>query len=312
MYLQTVAGLGQPSGVQAAEKSRLKQLMQNGLDLSTEVGGRRLRIYWDPGVAAAPYYPRQHPESQAYAALPRDQRASVAATVNQIFRQATGIARKLDPQNAKDKPWVRTWLRLRDVVMRNRGAQASTTAQVWYTQPLPPSEFHRFEQAVNDLEQKVAVTPDVRKRRHLCWLQKLKRPDVDDRVIGWSKICPKTSGAIGAARVVGPCDLTQGMPVDQAALERSIRSVGDVERANDSLHFVTHMRSAIVVAHEMTSLPLENLRRSTDDVGRAIEKLHQWANAPMGGSSAMPPAYRAIKDWIIRRQKDTRSVYSCF
>jgi hypothetical protein len=172
--------------------------------------------------------------------------------------------------------------------------------------------MHRFNEAVKALESTVSTTPDPRKRRHLCWLEKLKRPDVDDRVIGWSKICPKTSGAIGAAMVVGPCDLTQGMPVDQAALERSIRSVNDVESANNSLQFVTHARSAIVAAYEMTSQPLDSLRRMTDDTGRAIDKLSKWADAPTGGSSAMPTAYRAIKDWIMRRQKDTRSIYSCF
>lgn len=180
------------------------------------------------------------------------------------------------------------------------------------TRPLPTSEYQRFEKAIMNLENEVARTQDPRKQRYLCWIKKLKNPNVDDRIIGWSKICPSISGAIGAARVVGPCDITKGKPVDQTKLERSIRSVNDVDIANQSLKFITHMRSAIVVSFELTSLPLENLRRRTDDASEAIRKLGQWANAPLGGSSAMPKAYRAIKSWIIQRQNDPKSLYSCF
>jgi hypothetical protein len=134
---------------------------------------------------------------------------------------------------------------------------------------------------------------------------------VDDRIIRWNRICPQF-GAIGAAFVVGPCDLTQGTPVDQGALQRSIRTVSDIEAANRSLRFITYMKSAIVVSFEMTSQQLENLHMDTDDAGRAIEKLEEWSNAPMGGSSAMPQAYRALKEWLRTRQTDPKSLYSCF
>jgi hypothetical protein len=180
--------------------------------------------------------------------------------------------------------------------------------RVWFTEPLPLSEFHRFEKALRDLEMKALTTQDPRRWRYLCWIQKLKKPDVDDRIIRWNSICPKF-GAIGAAFVVGPC---QGISVDQAALQRSIRSVSDVDIANKSLQFITYMRSDIVVSFEMTTQQLENLRMATDDAGLAIEKLDKWANAPLGGSSAMPHAYRAIKDWIMKRQQDPKSLYSCF
>jgi hypothetical protein len=103
-----------------------------------------------------------------------------------------------------------------------------------------------------------------------------------------------------------------GTPVDQATLQKSIQSESDVEIANKSLQFITYMRSDIVVSFEMTSLPLENLRATTDDAGLAVDNLDKWANAPSGGSSAMPKAYRAIKDWIMRRQNDPKSLYSCF
>lgn len=181
---------------------------------------------------------------------------------------------------------------------------------VWYTRPLPHSEFHRFEKAIKDLEARIAATSDPRKWRYLCWIAKLKDPRVDDRIIQWDTICPRVSGAIGAAFIVGSCSLGHG--VDQKELERSIHSVSDVETANQSLQFITYMRSSIVVSFEMTTLPLENLRNDTDGAGQAIDKLNKWANNPMGGSSAMPPAYRALKDWIMKRQKDPLSLYSCF
>lgn len=212
----------------------------------------------------------------------------------------------------KHNRYVQLWFSEESLPKTSSPSIPPTSKFVWYTQPLPVSEFQRFEKAIRNLENEVANIQDPRKQRYLCWIKKLKNPDVDDRIIGWSKICPSISGAIGASYVVGACDITQGTPVNQTEFERSIRSVSDVEKANQSLQFITHMRSAIVVAFEMTSLPLENLRRKTDDASQTILKLDQWANSPLGGSSAMPPAYRSIKSWIIQRQKDPKSLYSCF
>lgn len=312
MYVLKAAGLGQSGRDKPTEEDFLRAIRVNGLRFQVELAGKMRDILLAPGITDSPYISSGHPESQAYWALSKDERAKVAATVNQIFQQATTIQRKLDQKNPRDKPWVRIWLNLRDFVMRIRADKITPPARVWYTEPLPASEYPRFEKAIKDLEARAKATQDSRRRRYLCWINKLKNPGTDDRIIGWSKICPKTSGAVGAAFVVGPCDITQGMPVDQAELERRIRSIADVETANKSMHFITYMRSAIVVAYELTALPLENLRKYTDDAGQAVEKLDQWANAPMGGSSAMPAGYRAIKDWIMRGQKDPKSLYSCF
>ncbi|HEY8094882.1 MAG TPA: hypothetical protein VIE65_02155 [Methylobacter sp.] len=301
----------QLEGEKNAEDSLLKQILDNGLQFQADIAGKIRDIKLSPQVARTLYIPKQHPESQEYRALSGGERAKVAEIVNRNFKKATRIDRKLDPKNPSDKPWIRIWLTLRDIVMRVRSEVTAPKVSVWPTDPLPPSEYYRFEAALKDLEIKARATQDPRKWRYLCWIEKLKKADTDDRIIGWSKICPYISGAIGAAFIVGPCDLTQGKPVDQTALERSIHSVSDVEIANKSLQFISHMRSAIVVSFEMTALPLENLRSDTDNAGLAIEKLDKWANNPMGGSSAMPPAYRAIKDWIMNRQNDTKSLYSC-
>jgi hypothetical protein len=312
MYAKTSDGVGQAARKTNAEDNLLRQALASGLRFQAEIEGRMRNIQLPPSVLRSPYLPEMHRESGVYQALSRDERAKVAATVSRIFKQGTGIIRNLNPRSAKDITWVRVWLALRDIVIRAKAEGPFPATRVWSTEPLPSSEFHRFDKAIKDLETKVSTTTDPRRWRYQCWIGKLKKPDTDDRIITWGRICPKTSGAIGAAWVVGPCDLTQGTPVDQATLQRSIRTVGDVEAANKALQFITYMRSDIVVSFEMTSLPLENLRSTTDDAGLAVEKLDKWANSQLGGSSAMPPAYRAIKDWIMKRQNDPKSLYSCF
>jgi hypothetical protein len=170
----------------------------------------------------------------------------------------------------------------------------------------------RWRQASAALRRDIAAASDPRTWRYTCWLDKLDA-GADDQLIQWHHICPAQTGALGAAYIVGPCDIGAGRPVDQAQLQAAIRSVADVEPANRNLGFITHARSDIVFAYEMTSpsVHLENLRLLHDDVIRALDKLEKWANNPMGGSSAMPPAYRSIKEWIRRRQSDPNSLYSC-
>jgi hypothetical protein len=179
-------------------------------------------------------------------------------------------------------------------------------------EPLPPADKARFQVALDSLRKMVASSNDPRSWRYNCWLSKLAA-GADDRVIEWHRICPATSGAIGAAYVVGPCDIAAGSSVDQTALQAAIKSIPDVEPANQRLGFITHMRSDILFAYEMTSpsVHLENFRRLHDEVNAAIVKLDQWANSPIGGSSAMPAAYVSIKDWIGALQRDPSSVYSC-
>jgi hypothetical protein len=189
---------------------------------------------------------------------------------------------------------------------------AAAPKVVWPSEPLPPADKARFQVALDSLRKMVASSNDPRSWRYNCWLSKLTA-GADDRVIEWHRICPTTSGAIGAAYVVGPCDITAGSSVDQAALEAAIKSIPDVEPANQRLGFITYMRSDILFAYEMTSpsVHLENFRRLHDEMNAAIVKLDQWANSPMGGSSAMPTAYVSIKDWIGTLQRDPNSVYSC-
>ena len=182
---------------------------------------------------------------------------------------------------------------------------------VWSTEPLPASESPRFDAALKHLEGLVSKSSDARKWRYECWFDKLKMPDADDRVIEWSRICPAQTGAIGAAYIVGPCDITQGTPVDQNVIYKNIRSIPDVDAKGPEIGIITFLKSDFVVSEEMTSMQLENLRATHDRVVTAIDKLDKWADNPMGGSSAMAKEYVSIKDWIGQQQRNPKSVYSC-
>lgn len=185
---------------------------------------------------------------------------------------------------------------------------------VWGTHPLPPSESARFDTALKHLQELVTKSTDKdtmdRKWRYQCWFDKLKT-GADDRVIEWSRICPAKTGAIGAAYIVGGCDITWGTPVSQDEIYKNIRSIPDVDAKGAEIGIITHLRSDFVVSEEMTSMQLENLRMTHDMVVMAIDKLRKWADNPMGGSSAMAREYVSIKDWIGRQQRDPKSVYSC-
>ena len=66
-----------------------------------------------------------------------------------------------------------------------------------------------------------------------------------------------------------------------------------------------------MISEELTSAALMNLQMVHDNVQKAIDNLGKWANVGIGGSSSMPRAYVAIKDWIAQRQRDPNSLYSC-
>jgi hypothetical protein len=184
---------------------------------------------------------------------------------------------------------------------------------VWDTRPLPPSENGRFLRAREQLLLKVtaAMPTEARAWRYLCWLDKLKQPNVDDRVITWRSICPR----IGPNPIIGPIYVDiDGWGLDPQKAEQlrtNIRSVGDVDVAGPSLEIITYLKSAIVVGAELTSQPLEGLRAIHDSVQRAINKLRAWSDIEPGGSSLMPREYVAIMGWIAGRQRDPRSLYSC-
>jgi hypothetical protein len=131
MYLSKALGLGQPVHTQASEELVLRQLLKTGLKINMVIDERNVDFFLSPAMAKDPYFPKRSPEAREYWMLPQDERKKVTAVVDRIFREATGISRKLDPKNPKDLPWIRIWLRLRDqiVVIRTQKSQSTTSAQ---------------------------------------------------------------------------------------------------------------------------------------------------------------------------------------
>jgi hypothetical protein len=59
----------------------------------------------------------QGKESQRYSKLPQSVRKEINKNTNRLFSEETGIARKLNLNNPKDRPLANHWLRIRDNVM---------------------------------------------------------------------------------------------------------------------------------------------------------------------------------------------------
>jgi hypothetical protein len=178
------------------------------------------------------------------------------------------------------------------------------------TQPLPASLNNRYSIALASIEQAVDASNDPRKWRYKCWLEKLKAPNCDDRMIEWDRIYPN----IGVAPypLIGPRDLLGPSPIGQDIIEYNIRSIQDLETKGDSIHLFEYLKSNIVRWYELGGgLSLENFRYTHDRVVKTPGKLEVWSTSEFGGASGMAPAYQSIKAWMRQRQLDSRSIYSC-
>ena len=174
--------------------------------------------------------------------------------------------------------------------------------------PLPPSMISRFNAALDALEAEVDTSGDPRTPRYRCWIDKLRDPSVEDRVIEWEIICSRETNA--AAPFVTACEV-RGIFTSETELFNHIEGKQDVVPANDVLHFMTHMKSFVLFTNEMTSRPLENFRRVHDDVQRTLEVLEEMTTNPSGGGSRTPRYYVAIKNWLRDQQSNPRSLYNC-
>ncbi|MBZ5624585.1 MAG: hypothetical protein LAQ69_38670 [Acidobacteriia bacterium] len=173
---------------------------------------------------------------------------------------------------------------------------------------MPGNLRPHFNSALDGLQIQVMRHYNPRNAGLLCWIGKLKDPNVKDEVIRWHRICPR-GGASGAAYVVGGCP--PGDHVSETDLMKYISSDRDVLNANERLKFMTHVRSDILVSHDLIrGGELESFYMLFDEVRQTTEKLDAWYEEDTG-MLEMPSAYKAIKDWIAAREKDQDSLYSC-
>jgi hypothetical protein len=185
-------------------------------------------------------------------------------------------------------------------------ADASATPAVVAEQPVPPALRQQADEAVAYFGQHLAGKTPEQTKLLRCFTERLRKPDADDRLIPWTRICPRS----GPSQAV--CEATA---TDEAQLAARIRGVADVEGANAGLErkFILHLASELlamklyfpVVLYEGGVLELYAARLVSlaDDARLAHEELRARAE--------QKPHYRALLEWVEQRQKDARSVYGC-
>ncbi len=195
-----------------------------------------------------------------------------------------------------------------EIVVENDSTPIPEIPVVFPDRPLPSSFSAQLETALTDLEAKINEGTDPRKDRFLCWINKLRDPSTDDRMIEWETICARESNA--AAPFSTSCEL-RGFFTSEQDLFKHIKQTKDVELANSKLKFMTHLKSHIVFTNQFSSLQLESFRIIHDDIIKTVHVLENMViNHPISGS-AIPDYYSAIRKWIKDQQTNPRSLYSC-
>lgn len=171
-------------------------------------------------------------------------------------------------------------------------------------EPLPA----RFQPAVNEIlayvDKQLLPSNAQEEKLKACWLETLRAPDGDDRIIPWTRICPHA----GADGVV--CQTTSA---GEAKLGELIRSEADVARASSGLErpFIVHLKTDLIV--KLGHQPLVVNLRPIDAIYVAhLAALREDALLAMRNlGSAQGAAYAAIRSWIEARTKDPKSFYRC-
>ncbi|MBV8834254.1 MAG: hypothetical protein JO108_34080 [Acidobacteriaceae bacterium] len=125
-----------------------------------------------------------------------------------------------------------------------------------------------------------------------CWINKLRRPGADDRVIRWRDICTK------GPKTTMSCDPIPSL--DKTRILRTIRSVADVDKFGSKLGFITSLKSYFAVVENV-----QDLHYTVQDVLNANFVTMDW-------DPPVPRAYVSISEWTYRQMKNPNSVYSCF
>lgn len=181
---------------------------------------------------------------------------------------------------------------------------------VFPSRPLPPSFDTQLDAVLTELEAVLNAGSDSRKTRLLCWINKLRDPSADDRMIEWETICDRVSHA---ASPFSTACLVKGIFTTEQDMKKHIHNMQDVESANSKLKFMTHVKSQLVMTNQFADGPsqLNSLKTMHDEITKTVHVLENMAtNHPISGGAA-PDYYLAIRAWIKGQQANTRSPYSC-
>jgi len=182
--------------------------------------------------------------------------------------------------------------------------------------PLPASlepEFHQAAQRLNSilssLDRYGSKLSQNQTQSLFCILSKLLQGG-DDRVILWGEICPaKFINFQNNMCVFG------FRPMDQDLFFRYIKSKSDVEKANEQLHFIHHLKTEFLNMHLVYKRGaergiLEQLLVTIAHINITTHRLAVMLDPNLAPSSR--PVYcRAIKDWIAEQESNPNSVYAC-
>jgi hypothetical protein len=175
--------------------------------------------------------------------------------------------------------------------------------------PPPPPAPVPWPDKLKKLKYEVETSNDPQKERFLCMLSAMENRK-DDRVIFWSDIAPDPQWVVplGVETRFG-----KGL-IDPQWFFEHIKSVRDV----DMLPYGSGMPRSdtfVVSFHkflfETASPSIGVLRDANASFVKTHVMLDRWANVSMGGSSSMPVAYRAIKEFVRLEEATEGSVLNC-
>jgi hypothetical protein len=178
--------------------------------------------------------------------------------------------------------------------------------------PVPAARAAEVTRAVSALStrlDRVRTTGDIGIKLN-CWVHKLGEADLDDRVIKWTRICPNLQ--TGPAKASSVCE--PPMTVPEESLYQSVKTVDEVETANNSLYFMARLKSEVLDLQ--TSFPgndrdqfvVDQLLHMIRDVEAAQQELDAMAASTEHGG--IPRHFRSMREWIARKSRDPKSLYS--
>ena len=143
-----------------------------------------------------------------------------------------------------------------------------------------------------------------------CWVHKLGEASLDDRVIEWTRICPNLQTGPGKASSV--CE--PPMTVAEESLYQSIKTISEVEPANNQLYFFAHLKSEVLDLqqsfpnNDRDQFVVDQLLHLIRNVNKATQELDAMAASTEQGG--IPRHYRSLREWIARKRSEPNSLYS--
>jgi hypothetical protein len=166
--------------------------------------------------------------------------------------------------------------------------------------PVPASRRQEAATAAAALATKLARATSAEARRAGCWLSRLEDPEMDDRLIEWTRICPTFSReGLVAGRT---CAVTA---VQRDLLMSALEEGSDFDAADQLVGIASRLRSMALYLQGMDDAQAAStLGLYVEDVQLATTEL---AKLPANSRSSH---YLAIRSWIQARQQDSKSLYS--